>query len=308
MAADYILRTYGDVSAKEDVVLNAIEILTARETQIFNMLPKSTAINTIHAYLTDTLRTAASFAVGEGEDYTMSTCSTPSRNTNIVEIVSVPFAVTRTQQQIQHYQGGDELSRQTEKGLMDWANAAEFDLVRSTLTSGVSGTAPKLSGILEAISQSTNYTAHNSGTAWAATILDALMKNNYDNSNGDVATDLFMGSFTRKATDEFVQKSNVVVNGGGMTSIVKTVSSYTTAFGTLNIHTHRYLFISGTDATGRVLALRPEKLAVAFLQKPFIDTGLARAGDYDKRAVVGKFTLEVRNKTSNWYSVGFDID
>ena len=30
MASDAILRTYGDVSAKEDVVLNAIEILTAR--------------------------------------------------------------------------------------------------------------------------------------------------------------------------------------------------------------------------------------------------------------------------------------
>lgn len=30
MATDNILRTYGDVSAREDVVLNAIEILTAK--------------------------------------------------------------------------------------------------------------------------------------------------------------------------------------------------------------------------------------------------------------------------------------
>ena len=37
MAADLILRTYGDSSAKEDVVLNAIEILTAKETQIMNL-------------------------------------------------------------------------------------------------------------------------------------------------------------------------------------------------------------------------------------------------------------------------------
>lgn len=57
MAADIILRSYGDVSVREDVVMNAIEILTARETQIYNMLGKSTAINTIHAYLTDTLNT-----------------------------------------------------------------------------------------------------------------------------------------------------------------------------------------------------------------------------------------------------------
>lgn len=47
--ADNILRSYGDSAAKEDVVLNAVEILTAREDQIFNMLGKTSAINTIHS-------------------------------------------------------------------------------------------------------------------------------------------------------------------------------------------------------------------------------------------------------------------
>jgi|SRR6185369_2597221 len=309
MASDAILRTYGDVSAREDVVMNAIEILTARETQIFNMLGKTTAINTIHAYLTDTLRTAASQAVEEAADYTASANSTPSRLTNIVEIVAINFKVSRTQQDISHYQGGNELQRQTEKALMDWANAAEFDLVRATLASGVSGTAPKLNGIIAAISKSTNYTSHTSAVTWNATILDGLMKLNWDNSNGDVATDLFMGSFLRKATDYFTQKSNVVVNGVGMTSVVRTVSTYQTAFGTLNLHTHRYLQQS-SDANvtvGRVLALRPEKLKIAFLQKPYVDTGLARSGDYDNRAIVGKFTLEVHNQDSNWYADGFSL-
>lgn len=305
MAADLILRTYGDSSAKEDVVLNAIEILTAKETQIMNLLPKSSAINTIHSYLTDTLDTAASLAVAEGGDYTGTALTTPSRLTNLVEIVAKNYKVTRTQQQIQHYHGENELNRQTKKALMDWANAAEFDLVRSTLTSGASGTAPKLSGIIEAISKSTNHTSHTSTTAWDATILDGLMKDNWDNSNGDVATDLFMGSFLRKATDAFTQKSNIVVNNpGGQTQIVRTVTTYETAFGTLNVRTHRYVQQSG-DAHGRVLAIRPEKLAVAWLQKPFVDTTLARSGDYDNRAVVGKFTLEVHNQDSNWFADGF---
>lgn len=308
MAADNILRTYGDNSAKEDVVLNAIEILTARETQIFNMLPKTEAINTVHAYLTDTLDTAASLAVAEGGDYTATALTTPSRLTNIVEIVAKNFKVTRTQQQIEHYHGENELNRQTRKALMDWANAAEFDLVRSTLTSGASGTAAKMSGIIEATSKSTNHTSHTSGTVWDATILDGLMKDNWDNSNGDVATDLFMGSFLRKATDGFTQKSNIVVNNpGGQSTIVRTVSTYETAFGTLRLHTHRYVQQSA-DATGRVLAIRPEKLAVAFLSRPQIDTGLSRSGDYDNRAVVGKFTLEVRNQDSNWFADGLDKD
>ena len=304
MAADNYLRSFADVSRKESVVLNAVEILTAKESMIFNMLGKTDAINTIHSFLVDTLKTAASNAQTEAGDYTMLARTTPTRLTNLIQNIAIPFSVSRTQQKIQHYHGENELERQTRKALVEWANDAEFNLVRSTLVSGVSGTGAAMSGIIEAIRKSTNHTSHTSGTVWRASILDGLMQANYDNSNGDVATDLFMGSVLRKNTDAFTQKTNVVVNGAGMTSIVRTVSTYTTAFGTLNIHTHRYVQQSG-DATGRVLAINPEKLRVAFLERPFIDTGLARSGDYDKRAVVGKFTLETRNQDSNWYADGF---
>jgi len=308
MASDSILRTYGDVSAKEDVVLNAIEILTAQETQIFNMLGKTSAINTVHSYLTDSLATAASSAVAEAGDYSAGTLTTPSRLTNLVEIVARPYKVSRTQQDISHYHGSDELARQTEKELKNWGNSAEFDLVRSTLVSGISGTTPKMSGIIEATSTSDNHTTQTSGTAWSASILDGLMKTNWDNSNGDVATDLFMGSYLRKETDGFTQKSNVVVNNArGQTAIVKTVTTYETAFGTLTIHKHRYIYQSGTDSSGRVLAINPEKLKVAFLRKPYIDTDLSRSGDYDFRAVVGKFTLEVKNQKSNWFCDGLYV-
>jgi len=308
VATDFSLRTYGDVSRKEDVVLNAIEILTARETQIMNLLRKTVAIDTVHSFLVDTLRTPATAAVEQAADYTARDLQTPSRLTNIVEKIVIPFKVSRTQQYVQHYHGENELSRQTRKALMDWANAAEFDLVRSTLVSGASGTTPKMSGLIEATSKSTNHTSHNSGTTWSATILDGLMKINWDNSNGDVATDLFMGSFLRYVTDTFAQKTNVVVNApNGLASLVRTVSSFQTSFGTVMIHTHRYIQQSG-DATGRVLALRPEKLAIAYLNRPFIDTNLARSGAYDFRAVDAELTLEVNNQDSNWYADGFDID
>lgn len=161
-------------------------------------------------------------------------------------------------------------------------------------------------GIIEAISKSTNTTAHTSGTVWSATILDGLIADNYDNSNGDLATDLFMGSYLRKATDDFTQKTNVVVNGPGVSTIVRTVSTYQTAFGTLNIHTHRYVQQSG-DATGRVLAIRPEKLKVAFLENPYIDNDVARTGTAKKRSVNGSMTLEVRNQDSNFFASGFNI-
>jgi hypothetical protein len=144
---DATVMSYGDVSRKEDV-LGLIEILTATEDSIFNKLGKTSAIDTVHSTLIDTLRTPASQAVAENGDYTMLTRTTPTRLTNLVELIAIPFRVSRTQQQIEHYHGQNELSRQTTKALLEWHNSAEFDLVRSSLTSGQSGVAPKMAKIL----------------------------------------------------------------------------------------------------------------------------------------------------------------
>jgi len=300
-----ILNTYGDLSRKEDVVLRAVEILTATETKIFNMLGKTRAINTVHAYQVDTLRAASNTTVTESGAYTNLASTTPTRLTNITNIIAIPFDVTRTQQAVSHYQEQDELTRQTNKALKDWSNNAEFNLVRSTLTSGASGTAPTMSGVIEATSKSTNHTSHTSGTVFSATILNALMADNYDNGNDDVATDLFMGSYLRTIADGFTTKTNVYSNVG-LRAIVNTVSTYETAFGTISFHTHRYVQ-QGGDSTGRLLAIRPEKLKIAMLENPYIDTDLARTGPSDPRAVVGQHTLEVHNQDSNWYCDGLAI-
>ena len=132
------------------------------------------------------------------------------------------------------------------------------------------------------------------------------MKIGWDNSNGDVATDLFVGSFLRNVVDGFTAKSNVVV-AGSQTTLIKTVSVYESAFGSLSLHTHRYVQVSGTDATGRVVAIRPEKLAVAWLDMPTI-LNLAVSGAFDAKSVYGSCTLEVHNQNSCWYADGFDID
>lgn len=306
MAIASALLTYGDLSKREDVVLNAIEILTAEENSIQNLLGKTKAINMVHSFLVDTLATPASLAVAQGTDFSLATLSTPTRLTNIVEEIAKAILVTRPEEMVQSYSGENELSRQTVKSLKDWGNALEFDLVRSTLVSGVSGTVAKMSGILQAISKSTNYTLQTSGTVFSASILDALMGNNWNNSNGDVATDLFASAAMRRTIDTFAQKTNVVVNANPISAIVKTVSTYDTSMGSLFVRKHRYLAIVGTDANSRVLGLRPEKLKVAYLDMPFIKP-LAEGGAYSKKAIYGSCTLEVRNQDSNFFADGYNF-
>lgn len=298
------LLTYGDVSRREDVVLSAIELLTAEENQVLNLLGKTKAIDTVHSFLVETLATAGTLAVEMGRDLSNATLTTPTRLTNIVEEVAKVITVTRPQSAVQHYHGQNELERQTTKALKDWGNAAEYDLVRATLVSGVSGTTAKMNGIIAAISKSSNTTVHTSGTVFSATILDGLMQDNWTNSNGDVATDAFVGGVMRRVVDGFTQKSNIVVNNAaGGSTIVRTVSTYETSFGTLSIRKHRYIQ-DAADATGRILGVRPEKLKIAYLEMPSV-TDLAISGAYNKKLVYGSLTLEVRNQDSNFFASGF---
>ena len=123
-----------------------------------------------------------------------------------------------------------------------------------------------------------------------------------------MATDLFMGSFLRDKTNDFTGNRSMQINIDATSkTLIDAVDKYQTSFGVLNIHVHRYVQQS-TDATARVLAINREKLKIAYLERPRIDTGLARSGDYDQLSVVGKMTLEVRNQDSHWFSSGFDKD
>ena len=117
MAIASALQTYGDVSKREDVVLNSIEILTAVENSVQSALGKTKAINMVHSYLTDTLLTAASLAVQQGTDFTLSTLTTPTRLTNIVEEIAKAILVTRPEEIVQSYSGVNENDRQLTKGL-----------------------------------------------------------------------------------------------------------------------------------------------------------------------------------------------
>lgn len=174
--------------------------------------------------------------------------------------------------------------------------------------SGASGTVPKMSGILEAISRATNTTAHNSGTAIAASILKGLMQTAWSGNAGIMPTDMFMGPFLKNAVDNFSGNRSLTLQvDATKRELVDVVDKYQTGFGTLNFHLHRYVQVS-TDATGRILAVRPDKLALAYLQKPFIQSDLARSGPYTPKAVVGALTVEVRSRDANFFASGFDID
>ena len=304
MALANMLQTYGDANRVQSV-LPLIEILTAKENWFLTNLQKSSTSDTIHGVFTDTLRTVSSAAVDEGSDFTNLGRTTATRRDNIVESIAIPFRVSRMQQMVQHYHGQNEKARQLAKALSDWGNAAEFDILRSTLVSGLSGTVPKMSGILQAISKSSNYTLQTSGTVFSASILKGLLRTNWDNNNGEVVTDLFMGSALKATFDSFTAGATKFMQVGQ--EVKDYVDVYDGGgFGRVAVHMHRYINQS-TDANARVLGIRRDKLALAFLEQPNVQTDLARLGDYDAQVVIGKLTLEVRNQDCNFFADGYLI-
>lgn len=299
MADDGILKSFGDVSVREDV-LGLIEELTATENTFLTQLGKSQAIAATHATLTDTLRTAQSRAVAEGADAVLLSSSTPSRVNNVVQTVAIPFAVSGFQDAIDHYHGQTESVRQTTKALKDWGNAAEFDIVRSTLVSGASGTAAKMAGIIAGIT--TNATLETSGTILSMSIIQGHLQNVYDNGNGDLVTDLFVGSVAKRKISGFTTSNTKNVNADART-VVEAVDVLDTDFGRVRVNLHRYVQQS-TDANMRILGLNMDKWKLAFVRRPVIQD-LAKTGDSMKKQVIGDLTLENMNEKCSFYANGY---
>jgi hypothetical protein len=305
MATTNVLTQYGDTTKWIDVS-PAIEYITPTEDYFFkNLRDGEPAESDVVEVMEDTLDTVASGAVSQEADFVYPALTVPTRRTNLVEMIVKPFKVGWVQQWIRHYHGQNEQSRQMLKKMKAWIDSVEYDLVRSTAVSGVSGTAPKMSGIIEAISKSTNTTAHNSGTTWAASILAALLKNQVDNVGQDnVATDVFMGSYLRDKTDKFSgARGATVYQQAESTNLIETIDTYQTAFGRVRFRFHRHVQIS-TDATGRVLGVRPETIEKSWLRKAFVVKPDSDS-PADNTVIVGALSNRTRNQGANFFASGF---
>ena len=301
MAVDNFLRSYGDTSIKEDVMAE-IELLSAQEDGIWGAIGSSRASNTVHSVQVDSLATAGSLAAAEGADASLAALTTPTRDTNITETIVKAFGVSGTQRAVTHYGFEDAYTYQVSKAMKEWLNAAEFDLVRSTLTSGASGTTPKMAGIIAKIT--TNATAMASGTIFSESIMNGMLDLTWTNSNGEVATDFYVGSWIKRKISGFAGRSGTqaIVDNK---SVVNTIDMYFSDFGSHRVHLHRYVFQSG-DATQRFLALRPEKWAKAILRDTHVED-LAKTGDSTRGQVIGELTLEAKNEKCSAYASGFNL-
>jgi hypothetical protein len=259
----------------------------------------------VHMWLVDTLATTA--AAGEqAAQFSGTALNNPTRSTNLVETMNLDFGVSDAQRAVDHYGFADRFAYEQMKALKSWRNFAESEILRSSGVSGASGTAPTMIGIINWIS--TNATAQTSGTVWNQSILDALLALGWANGNGEAVTDLYVGHHLKRRTSQFSGRTGTqFVIPVEQQQLVTTTAGYTSDFGDLQVHLHRYInanYAGTADATGRVLGINRDKFKIAYLIPPKVEVFGRRGSTTDARAS-GSLTVESLNERGSFFSSGY---
>lgn len=277
-----------DASVKESV-LDLITNIDPVENYVVSNFQRSTAVDEFHFTPRDTLRTATNRAGVEGADPSY-TGNDPVKALNMLQIVDVGFNVTDSETATDRYGSPeDRIAYETEKALKDWANSAEFSVLRSTLVTGNNSTARQMAGLKSSLTISTSQ----SGVSLTETIVNDYLQNAWTaGSNVDlILAPMYhkrkLSAFTGNGATKFYNQEDK--------RLVTPIEIYESdaSSSPIKLVAHRFMKIS-TDTHYDILGVEMDKFAIAYLREPKVRP-LAKTGDAENRQVIGELTLEVRS-------------
>jgi len=299
-----MLVTYDDVSRREDL-LSIVGDITPDDTPLMTMLKTSTAKDTVHQWLEDYITPPSSVtAASEGAAATYVALTQPARRTNITEILTQTFRVSGTERAVNPGNGQDALDYQAAKALRTWKMNAEYELINAgALSSGVSGTAQGMAGLLNVIT--TLYTARNSGTSLSETEFQDMHQHSWDQGGTENSFDLVLVPFgLKRKIDGFTAGATKYVDQSDK-KLTQPVAIYETSAGVARIMQHRYVPSAAATPGPYFLGLKEDKFRVAYLRKPFKEM-LAKDGDRENGQIVGELTLEYLAERSSVARSGYN--
>ena len=306
MATNGVNFTYPD-GARRESLLDIVVNIDPTEQQLVSGLQRSSASNTLHEWVLDTLEAVGVNAQFEGGAAPTDGASNPTRAQNITQIFAKTAVVSGTEQAVNRV-GGDRMAYEVTKKLKALKNDIEYALVRGSIASGVastsgSGSARQLKGIKGWITtNSVNY----SGATLTETVLNDMFESVWNGSGKEVNAVYTsmkgkrrISSFTAGATKNVETTDKRLVNS---------VDVYQSdAASMVKLFAHRYVTVSGDYTAAAtpgfdVLALNEGSWAIAYLagREPKT-TDLAVTGDATSKEIVTELTLEARGEKANFY-------
>jgi len=151
---------------------------------------------------------------------------------------------------------------------------------------------------------STNATSQTSGTVFSESILVGLLQLTWEASNGEVPTDLLVGSILKAKISAFA--AGITKNVQASEKVAGTVVQlYESDFGSVKVNLHRYVQVSG-DATARILGLNMDKVYVAMLNGEGVKMTKQGVRATSRDAVInGYLTAEQRNEKTSFFADGY---
>lgn len=296
------LQTYDDKARREDL-LDIISDVSPDDNPLSTMLATTSASQTTHEWLEDYIsRPVANTGIPEGAAATFEDLTQPSRRQNVSQIIRETFRVSGTEQTVAVAGMGDPYTYQKGKALRRWKNRLEYALLRSSLSSGASGSSQTMIGI-EAVVTS-HYTARLSGTSLSETEFNSMV---YDVANDVGSEDVFDTVLTtlqlRQKISTFTAGSTRYVDASDK-RLTRKVMVYESDFGVHKIFGHKDVYASGATPGPKVLGLNEKKWRIAYIRKP-VETKLAKDGDRENGMILGEVTLEYLAERSNALRSGY---
>lgn len=276
------LKTFDQVGKREDVE-DIIYDISPTDTVTISSIGTSTASNTLHQWLQDSLAPVATNANVEGADAGTASTITQTTKTANTQIFDKVVQVSGTAEAVGTYGRTSDLAYAIAKAGKEIKRDIEHSFVGAGQagTAGNSSTARQLTSAQNQISSATTNTAGSNRTLSEALVLDVAQKV-YE--KGGNATQMQVTPSHSVVVAGFATASGRQRDFGSSTTVVNSVDILVTPFGTLNVVPNRFL------NANTVLLLDTEYWSRAVL-RPMQTVVLARTGDSDKRQMLTELTL-----------------
>ena len=277
---------------------------------------RGTAKSTTHEWQVDSLTAPAKNAAIEGDDFSATARTQPSRLKNYTQIARKEFAVTgtaeavntagfRSQLAYHTMQAGKEIKRDMEKDLLSDEPASAGTSVSGRVSAGVeswiyfpnhinTGGTTTSTTTAPASGFATSPVTDGSATAFTETGLKAMLSQAWS-MGGEVDT-ILVGATLYNTISGFTGLATRFrdVASGRQAQIIGAADVYVSAFGRHNIQLSRY------SRSTTVLCLDMKTWEVAYLQgRGFKTIEIAKTGDAERRLLLAEYTLVAKSPLAN---------
>ena len=310
-----ITNTFQSTSAVgvREELSDVVSRITPEDTPIYSMIPKVDFKTKHPEWETDALAAPAANAQLEGDDYTFSATTAPTRLGNYTQIMRKEGIISGTQEEQDEAGNVQKVKYQKLKKGVELRKDVEFAIVSNTasvagttryfgsLPSWLTSNVSRNSGSNGGFSSGTGLTvAETTGTqrAFTKTLLDTVAQSCY--TSGANVQHLFVSPYVKSVFVTFMSDSNVAAfryaaSDGKNNSIVANADVYEGPFGKLMVHPNRVMATSAAVAR-RAFLLDTEFVEFGWLRKIKEDKEVAKTGDANKFVLLGEGALKVKNE------------